>query len=624
MKQIGRFYNWLCHPPYEGVVWLAWLYVVFACLVRGNGPFVGNLAWFDDHVRMQQVLDWINGPSLLTGWHDHTFHRVNAPEGFHTIWARLVDVPIAAIIIPLQPFIGQYQAAMTAAILLPLLQVLFLFQVTAYLAEPLIGKQNARLAILFVLFSSCINAEYFTLAGFQLGAVGHHAWYVIFMMLLCGAAARLVSSDDKKHIYVAGLSIGALLAIGIEAIPLIGGLCATLGIVSWYFNHAELAKRATLFTLLGALIGLVLLPAYQPPDQLFSISFAEPSALGPLFVACAAFFFGIQFFVLQNWGKQKILCLFLFVTIATLLVGAIIYFIPQILDGPAAALSPEERATAALAHTEAMPLLRVAFTKLDGLRLVMPLVIAVLYGMYRLYRGLNRKDVTLYAIYLGFALVPFGMALALSRYYHHAMVMAAPWLTLAMLQAWQMLPKNKAYYLNGFLVFILLGPLWTLFFAAAMQDAPFGTSVLLFPSKRQEKNEFCDTKSISAFLNSHYSPDKTIMVPMYRSGQFLFNARMKIFFLANFPSNNKFIDVQTFYQTRDPNVARRIAFDHKIDLVTTCRLSPLIHSPEMMNSSLSAPASNFNQQMLNGVIPKWLEPVKVDVATPYLLFEVKR
>lgn len=618
MKPLNRLSNWACSPPYEGIIWLAWLYVVFACLVQGEGPFAGNLAWFDDHVRMVQVLDWINGQS----WYDHTIHRVNAPEGFHTIWSRLVDLPIAAIILPLQNWIGQHQAAMTASIILPLIQTLMLFFATTYLAAPLVGKQNARLVVLFVLFSSCINAEYFTLAGFQLGAVGHHAWYVILTILMCGATARLVTNDGRKELCIAGFSIAALLAIGIEAIPLIGGLCATLAIISWHFNRADIAKRAAAFTALGALGGFILLPAYQPPDQLLSISFAEPSALGPLLVTCAAVFFAFQFVILQKYGKQKAICAVCFLVLAAALVTALLYIFPQILNGPAAALTPEERQIAAFSHTEAMPLFKVAQSKIDLLRLMMPLVIALGYAGYRL-RTANRKDATLYALYLGSALVPFGMILFFSRYYHHAMMMACPWLTLALIQVWRRMPTTKAYYLNGLLAFIALGPLWTFLIPAALANAPFTSSFLLFPAKRQEKNELCDAKTISGFLNSYFNNDKVIMVPMYRSAEFLFNAQMHIFFLANFPSQNKFIPVQKFYQTRSPNEARQIIFDHNIDLIAVCKLGG-VHNAAMFNPALTAQASSFNQQLLDGVIPDWLTAVPVNIPTPYLLFEVRR
>ena len=237
MGWLKRATAWIAKPPYDGVVWLAWLYVVAACLyTRGTG-FNGNLVWFDDRVRMVQVLNWINGPSLLGHWYDRTIMRVNLPEGFHTIWSRLVDIPIAAVILGFQHFIGQRPAAMLASVLIPLVQVLLLFYAASSFARPMVGKGNAKLITLFVLFTSCLNAEYFTLAGFQVGAASHHSWYVIFTLVLFAAAGRLAIRPSPRDGLIAGGAIGALLAIGIEGLPLIAGLCFFMAAAGWWLNR---------------------------------------------------------------------------------------------------------------------------------------------------------------------------------------------------------------------------------------------------------------------------------------------------------------------------------------------------------------------------------------------------
>ncbi|HMA50771.1 MAG TPA: hypothetical protein VKP60_13520, partial [Magnetospirillaceae bacterium] len=45
----------------------------------------------DDHMRLQQVRDWMAGQS----WFDVTQYRMNPPTGMLMHWSRLLDVPLA-------------------------------------------------------------------------------------------------------------------------------------------------------------------------------------------------------------------------------------------------------------------------------------------------------------------------------------------------------------------------------------------------------------------------------------------------------------------------------------------------------------------------------------------------
>ena len=214
--------------------------------------------------------------------------RADPPEGFHTIWSRLIDVPAAAVILSFQHFIGQMRAALLASVLLPLIEALLLFDAASAFARPLVGRRYAKLVTLFVLFSSCFNAEYFTLAGFQVGTIGHHGWYVLLTLTLFGRRAdALLLNPNARDTVIGGAAIGVLLAIGIEGLPLIAGLCLLMALRVVDARMTEGRPQLTHLPDLGALLGLALLPANQPPDHLWTVSFAEPSVLGPLLVSCA-------------------------------------------------------------------------------------------------------------------------------------------------------------------------------------------------------------------------------------------------------------------------------------------------------------------------------------------------
>jgi hypothetical protein len=71
----------------------------------------------DDVMRLLQVRDWIGGQS----WFDVTQHRLNPPDGVPMHWSRLVDIPIAAVILLLRPFAGEQGAETAALVAVPLI-----------------------------------------------------------------------------------------------------------------------------------------------------------------------------------------------------------------------------------------------------------------------------------------------------------------------------------------------------------------------------------------------------------------------------------------------------------------------------------------------------------------------
>src|SRR4051794_36457669 len=56
----------------------------------------------DDNMRMMQVRALLHGQ----GWFDLRQYRMNPPFGANIHWSRLVDLPIAGLILSLRPFIG--------------------------------------------------------------------------------------------------------------------------------------------------------------------------------------------------------------------------------------------------------------------------------------------------------------------------------------------------------------------------------------------------------------------------------------------------------------------------------------------------------------------------------------
>jgi hypothetical protein len=82
----------------------------------------GQVHWLalsdtDDNMRFAEVRAWLAGK----GWYDLRQHKIDPPNGISIHWSRIVDLPIAGLILLLQPFLGGELAARWACAIAPLL-----------------------------------------------------------------------------------------------------------------------------------------------------------------------------------------------------------------------------------------------------------------------------------------------------------------------------------------------------------------------------------------------------------------------------------------------------------------------------------------------------------------------
>src|SRR5690349_6713060 len=139
------------------VVVLAWLGLC-AWFLYNN---FDNVRWFrlgdtDDNMRMMQVRALLHGQ----GWYDLRQYRLNPPFGANIHWSRLVDLPIAGLILGLRPFLGGPPAERWAVGIAPLLPYLLLLWSTALTARRLIGATAYPLAFLGLFFAGSTNGMF--------------------------------------------------------------------------------------------------------------------------------------------------------------------------------------------------------------------------------------------------------------------------------------------------------------------------------------------------------------------------------------------------------------------------------------------------------------------------------
>ena len=143
-----------------------------------------DIRWFalgdtDDNMRIMQVRALLHGQ----GWFDLRQHRLNPPIGANIHWSRLVDLPIAGLILGLRPFLGGAGAERWAVAIAPLLPYLLLLFALALTARRLIDPRAYPLAFLALFFAGSTNGM------FMPERIDHHGWQLALLALSISAVA---------------------------------------------------------------------------------------------------------------------------------------------------------------------------------------------------------------------------------------------------------------------------------------------------------------------------------------------------------------------------------------------------------------------------------------------------
>ena len=203
----------------------------------------------DDTLRLVQVRDWIAGQS----WFDLSQYRMNPPQGVEMHWSRLVDLPIAAIILLFKPILGQAAAEMVALISVPLLTLLILMAVMTRLTSRFIGREAAFFAAILVVISVPIVKQ------LQPMRIDHHGWQLVCAAL---ALSGMLSTNARRGGLIAGAALSAWVIISIEGLPMVA---ATLAIAcsSWLLgphddkNGMRMVSLAASLTVISAFLWII-------------------------------------------------------------------------------------------------------------------------------------------------------------------------------------------------------------------------------------------------------------------------------------------------------------------------------------------------------------------------------
>jgi hypothetical protein len=223
---------------------ILWLCIAGALIYSSWSVITARSGWDpDDQLRLVQLRDFLNGQS----WFDTSQYRLNPPDGGPMHWSRLIELPLALIIIVTKPLFGQATAEMIAGTFVPLLGLGLVAYMLGRIATAIHSIEAGLVATGIALIAPAV------LMQFRPMRIDHHGWQIVMATL---ALWTLFWPSKKAAGVILGSALAIWLHISLEGAPLTAAFFILLG-WRWIFDRAHgLRLWWTIFAFVVASIAL--------------------------------------------------------------------------------------------------------------------------------------------------------------------------------------------------------------------------------------------------------------------------------------------------------------------------------------------------------------------------------
>ena len=557
----------------------------------------GQIQWLalgdtDDNMRLMQVRALLAGQ----GWYDLTNYRLDpALGGLNIHWSRLVDLPIAGLILLFKPFIGQVAAEKWACGIAPLLPLAVTMIGLALTVRRLVSPVAWPVALV-ILIASCNT----TLSMYAPMRIDHHGWQIAALAI---TVAGLADPRCARGGAVVGASSAFSLTIGLEMLPYCAMAGAILGL-RWVWDRDE-ARRMQVYaiTLAGA-SGLGFALFASNANQAMRCDALTPVWLSTVMAA------GVLLFILSLVNpKQRWVRLLLGALAGAAIAAGFALLFPQCLGRPEG-VSPELERIWLNNVREARPIYR------HSLETVFPMAALAIIGVIGAAaatwraRGTDKfagwATVALFVAFSGMTLlwqVRTGAA---------AQMLGVPGATalIWMIIPWCLANRHLLVRVLGSAVAFLI--VSGLFAVHAIKWLPREMSTA-GSARVNRANANCASLTSMAMLDSI---PRAIMFTHVDMGPRLITMTHHDGIAGPYHRNERAIlDVHhAFMGTRE--AFRPIAKAHGATYVLIC--------PNLAETTLYRARSKngFYAQLHQGKVPRWLVPVKLPEGAPYRLWKI--
>jgi hypothetical protein len=575
------------------VLWLAATVAIAWPSINGG---VFDAMSTDDAMRLVQVRDWIGGQ----GWFDLFQHRLD-PPGASMHWSRVVDVPLAALILLLRPLIGTHGAETVTLFLWPLLLFAAALMLVAAIARQMSGRvTNAQITAVML---AVLSAP--ALIHFRPGAIDHHNAQIVLLLALVLLTSEIEQSALKAAL--GGLAASLSLAIGIEMLPAIAAIgIAVFGLFVWH--GASVSRQVAAFGAALAASSLLLAPALLP---LSSLALPVCDAFGgPVLLLVAGG--GISLIIMVGIDRLHSTLRLRLATgaaSAIALVGAFLSLFAGCIASPYAQLDPLVTSLWVDKVVESMSLatmLQLTPQKVLGFY-GFPLM-AMGFSAAALIRS-NPAGRLRWIVGIMTLAALIGLSFWEMRAAAAASMVAAPIFAASLVTLWPTLAPGRSLVLLALAVspasFAALGlsakPLIDLVFKPQMTIAERGAST-------------CQTVSDVASMTR--LPKGRVMAPIDLGPMILVDTDHAVF-AAPYHRNNDGIVAMLNLMLAPGPAARQILSDRRVDYVVTCSAAP---EQDLVNLAPDGLAARLGR----GETPDFLEPLDLGPAHKISVWRVRR
>ena len=577
--------------------WKTWILLAWAVYAVWQVSDSWNLIqWLslgdtDDNMRLMQVRAWLGGQ----GWYDLRQYRLNPPVGFDMHWSRLVDLPIAALILFFRLFTTDAWAEKLACGIAPLLPLSIALLGLGATVRRLIHPLAWPLAAL-VFLSAVVP-----MLMFAPMRIDHHGWQLAMLSI---TMAGLTDPRGRRGGVLVGVATAVSLSIGLEMLPyaaMAGGIIA----LRWVWDRADADRLAAYAATLGggSALGFAAFASnanwVARCDALTPVWLSVTVAAGGLLLALAAY----------NPQSRNVRLALAIAVAATIAIGFALVF-PQCLGRPEQV--SDELARNWLANVkEAKPIWGHAFRTAFpiGALPVIGLVGAVIGERAARARG-QAADWWPAALFAAFATA---MMFWQVRAGPAAQLLAVPGATAL---GWLLLPMLRA---SGSVLVRVFGPVAVLLLVMGGLFASWAVTFLHVdpPTPAQAKVNVasgeCMRTSRLRTLNRY---PRSVLFTFVDLGPRIITITHHDAIAGPYHRNgDAILDVQHAFG-RAPDEARAIIRRHGATMLLTC--------PNMAESTIyrARNKGGFYDRLANGERFGWLTPLPLPPRAPYRLFRV--
>jgi len=570
--------------------------------------FVGACCWFlwdrwgqihwlalsdtDDNLRLAQVKAWLAGQS----WFDLRQHRLAPPDGLNIHWSRIVDLPIAGILLISRPLVGELAATRIACAVAPMLAMAPALIAIVFAVRRLVHPRAYPIAFAIMM---CAQVTLFMWMPLR---IDHHGWQLAMLALV---VAGLADRDGRRGGAVAGGATAVSFGIGLELIPMMA-LAGVSIALRWAFDPDETPRLRAYAVVLGGGCALAFAGFASWDNRAMVCDVLSPVYLATLSLT-AALLVGISF--MPAGGRVARLVL---LSVAGIVIAAFFALsFPQCLHRPEA-ISPELERLWFVNIREVKPL----YTKpwRDALDVAWLPVVGTVGAWLALWRARGTATAPGWASVATLALVATLGLFWQSRFGPQAQLMGVLGATAL---GWSILPRlldarSALVRVGGTLIaFLALSGLLAQFTTLIPQGGN-GQRRSVTQKKATDISRRCAT--LPSLRELDRLPASTILTFVDFGPRLVAMTRQSAIAGPYHRNGQAILDVQHSFRARSSEVAHEVMKRRGATLLLLC--------PGMAESTIYAAQApqGFYQQLMRGEVPSWLAPVHLPDGSPFRLW----